>query len=111
MSDIPAADTTPNANSESQVKTRSAAALIRQLQGLTPGVDAIRAGFQEIQDVIAIHGELTDEDLAPLGMTAVQVAALLDFLAKFLAFLDASTQSRPSYRSQINAIKRLGVQV
>jgi hypothetical protein len=32
-------------------------------------------------------------------------------LTKFFTFMDASTQSRPSYRSQINAIKRLGAQV
>jgi hypothetical protein len=111
MNAIPPGDNTNSDNTPSMIKTRSAAALIRQLQGLTPGVDGMRASFQEIQDVIALNGDLTDEDLAPLGLTTVQVAALIDFLTKFFTFMDSSTQSRPSYRSQINAIKRLGVQV
>jgi hypothetical protein len=54
---------------------------------------------------------VTDEDLAPLGITAAQAGASVDFLTQFFAFMDASSQGQPSYRSQINAIKRIGAQI
>lgn len=100
-----------NVNGASSLKLRSIAALLRQLQALTPGVDNARAGLQEYGDVIAIYGDVTDEDLTPLGITAVQANAAVDFLTQFFAFMDASSEGQPSYRSQINAIKRIGAQI
>lgn len=111
MSDPAVGESTNNGNAPSALKLRSMAALLRQLQALIPGVDNARAGLQEFNDVIAIYGDLTDEDVAPLGITAAQANASVDFLTKFFAFMDTSTQSRASYRSQINAIKRVGAQI
>jgi hypothetical protein len=99
------------ANAPSALKLRSMSALMRQLQALTPGVDNARASLQEYNDVVAIYGDVTDEDLAPLGITAAQAGASVDFLTQFFAFMDASSQGQPSYRSQINAIKRIGAQI
>lgn len=100
-----------NVNGASSLKLKSIAALLRQLQALTPGVDNARAGLQEYGDVIAIYGDVTDEDLTPLGITAVQANAAVDFLTQFFIFMDASSEGQPSYRSQINAIKRIGAQI
>lgn len=110
MSDSPAETMNPD-NAPGMIKMRSVAAIIRQLQTLIPGVDAIRAGYTELEDIIAIYGSITDDDLAQIGISSAQATALIEFLTTFFNFLDTPGENRPAYRSQINAVKRLGVQV
>lgn len=112
MSGIPAGETPPaNPNSPAGIKLRSAAALIRQVQKLAPGLDEARVILQELTDVVEVHGAITDEDLAELGVTAAQVTQLATFLTKLFEFMDTSTATRKSYRSAINAVRRAAAQI
>jgi hypothetical protein len=103
LSDIPEPY---NPNAPAGIKLRSAAALIRQMQRLAPVLDEARLTLQELTDVVEVYGALTDEELQQLGVSAAQVTSLATFLTKFFEFMDASTQTRKSYRSAINTIRR-----
>lgn len=112
MSGIPAGEATPvNANSPEQIKLRSAAALIRQIQKLAPELDEARQTLQELTDVVDVHGALTDEDLASMGVTAAQVTNLAAFLTRLFEFMDTPTQTRKAYRSTINSVRRAAAQL
>lgn len=111
MSGIPASADVGGDNSPSKIKERTAAALIRRIQQLAPQLDEARILVQELQDVTEIHGTLTDDDLARLGVDAVTVTSLGVFLIKLTEFMDAEPQSRKSYRSAINAVRRVGAQI
>lgn len=97
---------TPNAATD--IKLRTAAALIRAVQDLTPHLEEARQIVQEVTDVIDSYGTLTDEELENLGVKAATVTNLVTFLTKLVEFLDASTATKKSYRASINSVKRVG---
>lgn len=114
MSDlVPAAETpiSENPNAPALIKLRTASALIRQIQKIAPMLDDTRTVLTELQDVIDVHGAITDADLSQLGVSAAQVASLQAFLTKLFEFMDNSTQTRKPYRTTINSVRRVGAQL
>lgn len=111
MSDVPGGEIASAPNSPVEIKKRTAAAVIRLMQEVSPGLDKIRLMTQEVADVVDVHGTVTDEDLAALGVSAATLTSLVAFMTKLTEFMDSSTQTRKSYRTAINSVRRVGAQV
>lgn len=111
--EIPTAQTpvVVSPNAPALIKLRTTAALIRQIQKIAPALDDTRLVLTELQDVLEVHGALTDDDLAQLGVSAAQVTSLQAFLTKLFEFMDNSTQTRKPYRTVINSVRRVGAQI
>jgi hypothetical protein len=109
MSDIPVE--TNSVNSAESIKVREAAALIRHIQKLAPILDESRLIIQEVQDVVATYGTVTDADLTELGVTAATITNLANFLSAMTTFMDNSTQTRAAYRASINSVRRIAAQI
>lgn len=99
------------ANAVGRLRLKSVAGLIRQLQAAAPVFDQIRVGMSELQDTVEINGVYTDEDLAPLGITAATATQIVGFLADLAAFLDTPGEDRPSYRALTNSLRRVEAQI
>lgn len=111
MSGIPSGETTELPNSPVAIKKRTAAALIRHVQKIAPLLDEARLAVQEVADVVDVYGTVTDADLAELGVSAATITSLNTFLTKLIEFMDSSTQTRKSYRTAINSVRRVGAQM
>lgn len=111
MSDIPGGEIIKNPNDPVEIKKRTVAAIVRLMQEVAPALDKVRLMSQEVADVIDVYGTVTDEDLEALGITAATAGTLVTFMTKMNEFMDASTQSRKSYRTAINSVRRVGAQL
>lgn len=101
----------PNPNAAGPSKERTAAAIVRCTQALIPGLDDARLLLQEINDVVAVYGPLTDADLTRLGINAATITTLATFLTQLVAFVDAPAANRNAFRITINSIRRSGAQI
>lgn len=109
MSEIP-----EHVNSPRLIKLRTAAAMVRLAQELSPYLDDVRLITQEITDVVAAHGgtALTDTELAELNISAATVTQLATFYNALTAFMDATAAPRPQgYRGVVNSVKRVAAQI
>ncbi|MCC6457287.1 MAG: hypothetical protein IT328_20200 [Caldilineaceae bacterium] len=111
MSGIPSGEVTQTANSPQDIKLKTAAAIVRTVQEMSPVLDKARLMAQELTDVVTVYGGVTDEELAALGVDTATITSLASFLTSLVAFMDADAANRENYRTIINSIKRISARL
>ena len=67
-------------------------------------------GGDVLQEYFDSGVAFTDEDVAPLGVTAAQVVSCLTLLENAAKFYNGNTPANAAYRVTVNAVRRVNTQ-
>ena len=85
---------------ETMAKLDTATATVAQVQALAVPMDNAPDIFQEYWDVVSAEGAYTDEELAPLGITAAQLTACIATIEAFNTLMTAN-------HATVNVMRRI----
>jgi hypothetical protein len=93
---------------EAMAKIETAISVVELTQTLATATDGALDRWQEYFDWVNAQGPFTDEDLAPLGITAEQLGSCINLLQAFNQFVSGLDQGGPQiWRITINAVRRV----
>lgn len=90
-------------------KLGTAQAIVACAQTLTTVLDTGPDVWQEYFDVVNADGAFTDEDVAPLGITANDLVSCVTLLDNMKKFFGAEVPNPDAYRIVVNKIRRVQV--
>lgn len=97
-------------------KIDTAKAIVSKVQTLVPIMETASDLVAEYWDVTNAVGAFTDEDLAPIGITAVQLTACLTLVEQMPKLFEGLNETDghssifpTTYRITVNSVKRLAL--
>jgi hypothetical protein len=91
---------------EAMSRLGTAVAIVQCVQSLAKAADSAADLRLEYFDV---GGSYTDEELAPLGITAEQIVNCVNMLENFAKFLNNEAITVGAYRITLNQVRRMSV--
>jgi hypothetical protein len=89
-----------------------AAAVVREVQGLSGPMDSCMDRWQEYQDEIGLGGgAYTDEELLDLGISASDLEQAAAFLNNFNALMTNQVPVQNMWRVVVNQMRRVNAQL
>jgi hypothetical protein len=93
-------------------RVQTAAAVVREVQGLSGPMDSCMDRWQEYRDEIGLGGgEYTDEELLQLGISADDLDQAAALLNNFNALMSNQVPLQNMWRVVVNQMRRVNAQI